>query len=196
MSLSTSLQTMTESLQNGPPPGGGSVAAVYGSLAIALVQMLAPLANAEPDLRAQAKRLEESLRALAAEDEAILKELLPFFSPGRPLGDEAQPVIRRAAQVPLAIAADCLAALRLCEALAKRLPSHALADLSVAAGGAYSGVKGAALISLTNAPLLAEESKRDAVVARLRALLKEASAQRKKINLFIEEQAPYRLLRP
>jgi hypothetical protein len=75
------------------------------------------------------------------------------------------------------------------------LPPHALADLAVAAGGAYSGVKGAALISLTNAPLLTEAAERDAVVARLRALSQEASAQQKKINRFIEEQTPYRLLR-
>ncbi len=195
MSLSMSLKNMTDSLQSGPPPGGGSVAAVYGSLAIALLQMLAPLANAEPELRVKAERLKAELHTLAAEDEAVLKELLPFFSPGRPLGDEAQPVIRRAAQVPLAIADACLAALRLCEALAKHLPPHALADLAVAAGGAYSGVKGAALISLTNVPLLAEAAERDEVAARLRVLSKAASAQQKKINRFIEEQTPYRLLR-
>jgi formiminotetrahydrofolate cyclodeaminase len=180
-----------------PAPGGGSVAALSGSLAAALVAMVCRLTADKP---AHAAREAEMLAAMKAADElaarlltgvdqdtdAYLRVVAAYRLPkGTP--EEAaerrlqiQAAIRGAAEVPLATAAACLEVLELATQVSRGFNSSAASDLGVAVQMAAAGVRGAALNVAINVPSLEDAAVSAAlqrraadVEARAEALVRE-----------------------
>ena len=144
-------------------PGGGSVAAVTGALASALVAMVARLTDRKKgyeqawELAAEAvrraDRLTTELQAAALEDvhsfEAYLAALrLPKRSPEERQARSAAVAAasRRATAAPLAIAGACAEVLTVAEGLAPVANRHAVSDIGAAAHLAAAAA-GAALLT-------------------------------------------------
>ena len=144
-------------------PGGGSVAAVTGALASALVAMVARLTDHKKgyeqawELAAEAvrraDRLTTELQAAALEDvhsfEAYMAALrLPKRSPEERQARSAAlaAATRRATAAPLAIAGACAEVLTVAEGLAPVANRHAVSDIGAAAHLAAAAA-GAALLT-------------------------------------------------
>ena len=146
-----------------PTPGGGSVAAVTGALAGALVAMVARLTDRKKGYEQawelagesvdRADRLTTELQAAALEDvrsfEAYMAALrLPKGSPEERQARRAAlaEATRRATAAPLAIAAACAEVLTVAERLAPVANRHAVSDIGAAAHLAAAAA-GAALLT-------------------------------------------------
>ena len=146
-----------------PTPGGGSVAALTGALASALVAMVARLTDRKKGYEqawelsaaatASADLLAAELQAAALEDvrafEAYMTALrLPKGSPEERQTRRAalKAATRRATAAPLAIAAACAEVLTLAERLAPVANRHAVSDIGAAAHLAAAAA-GAALLT-------------------------------------------------
>jgi glutamate formiminotransferase/formiminotetrahydrofolate cyclodeaminase len=176
-----------------PTPGGGSVAALAGSLASALATMVARLTigkakYAEHDARmrqaeAEAETLRRELFDLVQEDARAYEGFrsasrLSQRTPEevslreRALADAA----RNATSVPLRTAETCVKALAVAREVATYGNVNAVSDAGVAAWLARSGVEGAALnvrINLGDVP----EQERAGFTSRLEHALAQAREQ-------------------
>ncbi|MDE0445521.1 MAG: cyclodeaminase/cyclohydrolase family protein [Spirochaetaceae bacterium] len=178
-----------------PTPGGGSVAAVAGALASALVAMVARLTDRKKGYEQawelagesvdRADRLTADLQAGALEDvrsfEAYMAALrLPKGSPAERQARRAAlaAATRRATAAPLAIAAACAEILNVAERLAPVANRHAVSDIGAAAHLAAAAAGAALLtaeINLGSAPddgFFADARKQ---VAKLRSNVSETS---------------------
>jgi len=152
-----------------PAPGGGSVAALAGSLAAALSAMVANLTvgkkgyeKAWEELAGLAERAQEVkdrlMRAVDDDTDAFndLMEAmrLPKASDEQKAAREAAMELgyKKAAVVPLGTATACLEALELALAVAEKGNANSASDAGVAALMARAGVEGAGLNVLINLP--------------------------------------------
>ncbi|MBE3100491.1 MAG: glutamate formimidoyltransferase [Planctomycetes bacterium] len=150
-----------------PAPGGGSVAALAGSLAAALAAMVANLTVGkkayEPvwqelsDLAERAQQLKSLLARAVDEDTEAFNGVMAALR--LPKGTADQQAAREqalerayqdAARVPLSTARHCLAALSLAAEVARKGNINSASDAGVAALMARAGVEGAALNVLIN----------------------------------------------
>ncbi len=170
-----------------PVPGGGSVAALAGALAGALVSMVAnltvrapgrPAASRHPDagedadrgrlktLALEAQALKDRLLALVSEDSAAFEAVLAArrLAPGSHERDEAlRRATCRAAEVPAEAARLCARAATVASQVATLGNPRCLSDAGVAAAMALAGAEGATLNVLINLPDLQES---DGTLAR------------------------------
>jgi glutamate formiminotransferase/formiminotetrahydrofolate cyclodeaminase len=168
-------------------PGGGTVAAVSGSLAAALTRMVANLtvgkkayAAVEGEMReaeAAVGRLQEELLDLAVRDSAAFEAIMAAYRlPKRSEEEQAarrqavQSATREAARVPLATAERTVKVLEFLLRIAASGNVNALTDAFVAVGMAEAAVRGAAanvrvnVSSLEDATLAAQfQSQLDAL---------------------------------
>ena len=178
-----------------PTPGGGSVAAVTGALASALVAMVARLTDRKKGYEQawelaggsvdRADRLTADLQAAALEDvrsfEAYMAALrLPKGSPEERQARRAAlaEATRRATAAPLAIAAACAEILNVAERLAPVANRHAVSDIGAAAHLAAAAAGAALLtaeINLGSAPEGAFFAGARDQVAELRANVSKTS---------------------
>ena len=173
-----------------PTPGGGSVAALAGSLASALATMVARLTIGKPSYAEH----EATMREAEAQAETLCRELFDlvqedarayegFRSASRlsqrtpeevALRAKAQAdAARNATSVPLHTAEACVRALRVARDVAACGNKNAVSDAGVAAWLARSGAEGAALnvrINLGDVP----EAERQDFEARIERALAEA----------------------
>jgi glutamate formiminotransferase/formiminotetrahydrofolate cyclodeaminase len=175
-----------------PAPGGGSVAALAGSLAAALSAMVANLtvgrkgyethweelsglATCAQELKA---RLTRNIDADSAAFNRVMDAMrLPKGTPEQQ-ADRTAAVERanqEAAQVPLETARLSLGALRLAERVAAIGNRNSASDAGVAALAAWAAVEGAALNVLTNLPGIAEEASKTRYREEASRLVIEAS---------------------
>jgi formiminotetrahydrofolate cyclodeaminase len=155
-----------------PVPGGGSAAAVAGSIAAALVGMVVELSIGRPELaghEAELRRIGEeagsrrrSLLDLAERDAAAYAAVIAARRLARDTDDER--AIRHAAlaaatgeatSVPLETAESAAAVLELAARVAPLGNPHAVSDAGVAALLAAAAVRGALLNVRINLPYLA-----------------------------------------
>ena len=175
-----------------PVPGGGSASAVAGSLAAALVSMVAQLSRRQQLVahsrlhdwaEEEGHRLAARLLQLADEDAvaygtfaAALK--MPRSSPEE---SEARQVAKRraarvAAEVPLRTVEACLEVVKAAEALAGRCNLNASSDVAVASLLAEAAAEGAAENVRVNLPSLGDDPWATEVERRLEGLLDELQA--------------------
>jgi len=175
-----------------PAPGGGSVAALAGSLGAALATMVANLtigkrgheADWEP-LRALADRgqvVKDRLsRAVDEDTEAfngvIAAMRLPKGTPAEQAarGQALREAYEAASRVPLATAGLCLEAIGLALEAAERGNVSSVSDAGVAALVARAGVEGAGLNVLTNLASIGNERVEAEFRAEVDRLNREAS---------------------
>lgn len=169
-------------------PGGGSVAALMGAQAAALVSMVCHLtigkakyAEVEADMQAllvQAEALRAQLTAMIKADVDVFDRLMIAY--GLPKDTDAdkqqrstaiQLVLKEATEVPLACARACLEALTLSQQAAEKGSVAVISDAGAAAMAAYSGLKTAALNVYINTSSLKDRDFAEAKLAELNTLL-------------------------
>ncbi len=168
--------------RSSPAPGGGSVAALAGSLAAALVSMVAALTHGgDPQRRpaletlgAAAQSLKERLLVAIDEDSAAFDAIvaarrLPRSTEAQRTERDAaiQAATRRAIEVPLSVVEAAANLAELASEAAEIGLSAAMSDVGVAAWCARTAAEGAALNVRINLPGLPDAGERDAWSARL-----------------------------
>jgi formiminotetrahydrofolate cyclodeaminase len=156
-----------------PVPGGGSAAAIAGSLAAALVAMVAQLSRRQQlqehshlhdFAEAEGQRLAARLLQLADDDAAAYAAYATANRLPRSTQEESDlraAARRRAAkgasEVPLATVEACLSVVKTAEALAGRCNINASSDLAVASLLAEAAADGAAENVRVNLPAVGDE---------------------------------------
>jgi glutamate formiminotransferase/formiminotetrahydrofolate cyclodeaminase len=189
----TAARFVDEVSTESPAPGGGSVAALMGSLGAALATMVANLTvgkkgyeGAWADLAAMAERgqaLKDRLARAVDEDTDAFNRVMEAMR--LPKGTPEQQAERSravdaankaAADVPLQTARLCLEAIELADLAAKQGNRNSASDAGVAALASRAGVEGAALNVRINLAGIADEAFKASAATAAAAL--EADARR------------------
>lgn len=174
-----------------PAPGGGSMAALAGSLGAALAAMVANLSIGKPEFDAKyaelnslaekAQALKDQLLAAVDEDtqafNAVLEAMrLPKDTPEQQAArrEAMEAGYKHATQVPLRTAQLCREALDLCLTAAKAGNTAMLSDAGVGALMAHAGVRGAIYNVRINLPQVKDKNFVDGIKTQLATLLQEA----------------------
>lgn len=156
-------------------PGGGSAAALAGALAASMVCMVAAITlkkcpageerAALQDILDRGRDLIIGFERLGGEDMAAFEEVMRAFRLPRGSEEEKrrragaiQDALRRATEVPLETAGQCLATLELSLRAARAGNRNAVSDAGVAANLAAAALEAALLNVDINVPLLKDPS--------------------------------------
>lgn len=178
-----------EQLASGEPvPGGGSAAAIAGSLGAALVAMVAALSEGRPkyaehaalhaEAGASARELADRFLALSDEDsEAYAGFGVAMKMPKETDAEKAarsaalREAARAASLVPFRTVEACLEVVALAEALAGRSNRNASSDLEVSTLMAVAASRAAAANVYVNLPSIGDEQAAQDLLARTEALV-------------------------
>ncbi|HRY53642.1 MAG TPA: glutamate formimidoyltransferase [Spirochaetia bacterium] len=193
-----------EVARDSPAPGGGSVAALAGSLGAALAVMVANLTvgkkGYEPswaslsELAVRAQGVKAALLRAVDEDTAAFNLIMEAMK--LPKGGEAEKAAREAALqegykkaslVPLETARACLEAISLCALAAASGNASSVTDAGVGALMARAGAEGAVLNVLVNLGSVKDAAFAAELGARARALLEEADRRRDEAIGFVRK---------
>jgi len=188
MLVKTTVEEFMAQLAAGTPtPGGGSAAALAGSLAAALVQMVCDLTLGRDKFKAH----EEAVSAIRAKAEARRKDLLALVDRDAaaydevirarrlPKGTDAERRSRDealgranlfATETPMAAADACAALMALAVELAHKGNPNALSDVGTAAMLAYAGLRGGAMNVRINLGGIGDEQRAAKARERVRRL--------------------------
>jgi formiminotetrahydrofolate cyclodeaminase len=158
-----------------PVPAGGSVVALSGACAAALLALVCAVAqrhqaDALSEERRTAERLQKLLLKLVDEDAAAYHTFLAT----RRGSEERQTAINRVAATPLAIGRACVDVIALSHTLEQRTRGPMLGDVRAAQHLAQAGVRTAVDLAEQNLELQPDASARralEAEITRLRAAL-------------------------
>lgn len=175
-----------------PAPGGGSVAALAGSLCAALSAMVANLTVGKQgyekvwpemsDLAEKGQEIKDKLSKAVDEDTNAFNDLMEAMR--LPKGTPEQKVFRdkameegykKAAAVPLQTAKTCLEAMKVSLVAAQRGNANSASDAGVAALMARAGVEGAVLNVLINLGSIKDQAFKDSHVRECEGLKNESA---------------------
>ena len=168
-------QFLQELASSSPAPGGGSVAALSGSLGAALVAMVCRLtvdkpkyADVSEELRgilSEAEQLCQRLEDLVERDTEAFNGVMAAFRLPKETEDQRrerssaiQEATRRATDVPLEVLSASAQVLKLSQVVAAKGNVNSVSDAGVAAEMARAGARGAALNVQINLGGLKDES--------------------------------------
>lgn len=171
-----------------PTPGGGSAAAVIGSMGAALVGMVCNLTvgkksyeSVEDDMRATlaaAEDLRERLVFLVRADmEAFDRVMAAYALPKdnetlqQARSSAIQEALKGATDVPLACARACADVIRISRVAAELGNRNIISDAGVAVLAGYAGLKGAALNVYVNTAAIKDQAFVSEKLSELNALL-------------------------
>lgn len=172
-------------------PGGGSVAAIMGAMAAALLSMVCNLTiGKKNDLELEAEMsavlvaaesLRERLTGMVAEDIGAFDALMAAYAlpkqtdPQKAARSGAiQAALRRATEVPLACARSCAEVIALAQRAADKGNLNVISDAGVAALAAQAALRSAALNAYINAAAIKDRAFAQSRIAETEALLGEA----------------------
>jgi glutamate formiminotransferase/formiminotetrahydrofolate cyclodeaminase len=192
-----------------PAPGGGSIAALAGSLGAALASMVANLAQGGPDAEKDAKLIALAERAQVLKDQlmaAVDEDTNAFnaFMDARRLPDGTpdekarrqaamQAGLKIAIDVPLATAKASLAALELAGEAARLGKVASITDAAVGAQMAHAGVRGGIWNVVINLKDITDPAYVADMQAQCAALLEQSTAKLAEITGFIDQKLIERL---
>jgi len=192
-----------ELASNSPAPGGGSVAALSGAQGAALLSMVGELTAGKKgyeEVETAIKALGEKAAASAHElvrlmdvDTQVFNQVMAAFKMPKESDDEKaarttaiQSAYKAAADVPMAVAKECLEVLKLCpEAFAKG-NKNAASDVGVAAHSAWCGLKGALLNVLINLGGIKDQAYVDQARQQIKSITSEGQAIYEKVAPEVE----------
>lgn len=192
-----------------PAPGGGSIAALAGSLGAALASMVANLAQGAADAEKDAKLIALAERAQALKDQLMVAvdddtNAFNAFMDARRLPDgtpdekarrhEAmQAGLKIAIDVPLATAKASLAALELAGEAARLGKVASITDAAVGAQMAHAGVRGGLWNVIINLKDITDPAYVADMQTQCAALLEQSTAKLAEITGFIDQKLVDRL---
>ena len=188
-----------------PTPGGGSVAALNGSLAASLLCMVCNLTRGKERFRAveaevitllaEAEKARDRFSQLMDEDASAFDGVIAAYRMSKESDEERgrrkaaiQKGLKRAAQVPLETAKLGITTLELAEHLAGIGNPHAITDVGVAALLAEGAVWGSLLNVEVNARLLKDEGVRDDFIEEIGRMREQSSAIRELVLAEVKER--------
>ncbi|HEU4459274.1 MAG TPA: cyclodeaminase/cyclohydrolase family protein [Methylibium sp.] len=180
-------------------PGGGSAAAVMGSMGAALVSMVANLTigkkgyeAVEPQMKqllAESEALRKRLAGMVAEDIAAFDSLMAGYKMPKATDDEKavrsaaiQRGLKAATEAPLACARACAEGVRLAARAVEHGNLNVISDVGVGVLAAWAALRSAALNVHINAPQIKDRAWTDAALAELKALLDECGPLSERIH--------------
>jgi formiminotetrahydrofolate cyclodeaminase len=189
---------LAELASESPAPGGGSVSALAGSLAAALLSMVANLSAGVGDAEAVLKKsaaLKVSLeRDVDADTEAFNRVMGAYRLPKQTDGQKEkraqaiQQALQDAALHPLKVARRCLDVMKLCRWAVTSGNPHALSDAGVASLMAQSGIRGALYNVEINLKSIKDAEFKAEMEREREQILKEARALEEDIEEFLESR--------
>lgn len=189
-----------------PAPGGGSVAALSGTLGADLVSMVCRLSIGKKGLESFEGELEEILANAQSLSKNLLKRvdldteafngvMAAFKMPKENDDDKAarreaiQSAYKEAVQSPLGIASECLAVLTLAEKLVGKSNPNTLSDLGVASQQAYAGLEGAIMNVNINIPSIKDGDFVAAIASETSTFLVDGSRMRDAVHQYVSENS-------
>ena len=186
-------------------PGGGSVSALVGTLAAALVEMVVNLTVGKKGFEAQEAEMKkmgeeahsyrEALGATIAQDinayQGVMKAyLLPKATEEdkKNRKEEIQKALKRAADPPLFTAATSLKVLKLCQKAAEKGNPNTVTDAAVGALLAEAALQGGVFNVLVNLSALEEETTVKKMKQELKRLEAEGIKTRDKVLAQVKER--------
>ena len=192
-----------------PAPGGGSIAALAGSLGAALASMVANLAHGGPDakknetlvaLAERAQVLKDRLmEAVDADTQAfngfMAARRLPADTPDQKVARQAamQAGLKAAIEVPLVTAQASLAALELAAEAAHLGKVVSISDAAVGAQMAFAGVRGGVWNVVINLKDLTDAEYVARMEAETRDLLALATERLAALTAFVDQKLQDRI---
>lgn len=178
-----------ETASDSPAPGGGSVAALAGSLGAALSLMVANLTKdpkegetpaAMERIRAEGGRLLAELTGRVDEDTACFNGVMAAFKLPKATKEEKaarsaaiQTAMKGAASLPLSVAESCIQVMALSRDALKHGNPNAASDAAVSGRMAYAGMWGAVYNVRINMASIKDEAFNTALRARIGSALAE-----------------------
>ena len=189
-----------------PAPGGGSVAALSGTLGADLVSMVCRLSISKKGFESFESVLEEIFHNAQALSKSLLKRIdldteafngvMAGFKMPKETDDEkaarrdaVQVAYKEAVQSPLGIARECLAVLRLAENLGGKSNPNTLSDLGVASQQAYAGLAGAIMNVNINLPSIKDRDFVDATLSETSTFLEDGGKIRDAVHKYVSENS-------
>ncbi|NLN14581.1 MAG: cyclodeaminase/cyclohydrolase family protein [Tissierellia bacterium] len=198
-----------EAASGNPTPGGGSVSALAGSLGSALTQMVGNLTfykksfeeleeERQRELRENFQLLGsklENLCSIVDEDSRAFDDVLKAFKMPKDTEEERkrrsqaiQEGYKKALEVPLRCAEECLEVLRLQLPFAVDGNINAITDVGVGALLAYAGLEGALMNVRINLLSIKDEGYREDIRDRIREILEEGKRLRDELLRIVYER--------
>ncbi|MDD2420925.1 MAG: cyclodeaminase/cyclohydrolase family protein [Heliobacteriaceae bacterium] len=198
-------EVIAVSASSQPTPGGGSVSAMTGSFAAAMVAMVANLTvgkekfkDVEPQVQGLLTKVNAvigRLEDLVRQDMAAFAAYMAVFKLPKETAEEKaaraqalQDAAKEATEVPLAIAEACLAILQAAAELAPIGNKMAISDAGVGAYLAEASLKSALLSVDINLPVIKDAGYVAAATARRDALIAEAGQLKDKAVTVVAER--------
>jgi formiminotetrahydrofolate cyclodeaminase len=165
---------LDELASSAPAPGGGSVAALSGALGAGLISMVCNLTLGKPkyaavqdDISAILKKsegLRQELTDLLEEDVKAYSRLSQIMKMPRDTEEQKaaraalmDKALKAATDVPMRVAAACVAVMALCPSVAEKGNTNAVSDVGVGILMAEAGLRSAALNVLINLGFIKDE---------------------------------------
>jgi len=196
---------LDELASKAPTPGGGSAAAIIGSMGAALASMVCNLtvgkekyADVEGDLRT-ALEAAEVLRArlldMVNEDVRVFDAVMAAYALPRDSDADKtartgaiQRALREATEVPLACARACAELIDITEVVAHKGNPGVISDAGVAVLAAHAALRSAALNVYINTGAIKDRAFADACVAELETLLAQCGPATEAIYATVRER--------
>jgi len=196
---------LDELASKAPTPGGGSAAAIIGSMGAALASMVCNLtvgkekyADVEGDLRT-ALEAAEGLRArlldMVNEDVRVFDAVMAAYALPRDSDADKtartgaiQRALREATEVPLACARACAELIDITEVVAHKGNPGVISDAGVAVLAAHAALRSAALNVYINTGAIKDRAFADACVAELETLLAQCGPATEAIYATVRER--------
>jgi glutamate formiminotransferase/formiminotetrahydrofolate cyclodeaminase len=187
-----------------PAPGGGSVAALMGSLSGALAAMVANLTIGKKgykEVTEEMKRVAYDAQQLKArflkavdDDTKAFDAVMDAMRMPRKTDDEiakrdaaVEAATKNAIEVPLGVLRTCAGVLDVVEPVAERGNTNSASDAGVAALCARAGAGGAYLNVMINLPGISDEKYKKDTVAEAESILEAVNARAEAIDKKIKE---------
>tara|TARA_B100001758_G_scaffold195540_1_gene173251 strand:+ start:53 stop:1753 length:1701 start_codon:yes stop_codon:yes gene_type:complete len=189
---------LNELSTNSPAPGGGSVAALAGSLGAALSSMVASLTHEKKDMLnnkplmdeigVEAQELKDQLAILVEEDTQAFNKVMEANR--LPVSTDEEKSIKKenlenankyAIQIPLETAQKCLRVIELSELLVINGNPNSVSDVGVAAEVALAGLRGACMNIMINLSAVEDKTYCDSIQEQVDSFINSGQAIHKKV---------------
>ena len=189
---------LNELSTNSPAPGGGSVAALAGSLGAALSSMVASLTHEKKDMLnnkplmdeigVEAQELKDQLAILVEEDTQAFNKVMEANR--LPVTTDEEKSIKKenlenankyAIQIPLETAQKCLRVIELSELLVINGNPNSVSDVGVAAEVALAGLRGACMNVMINLSAVEDKTYCDSIQEQVDSFINSGQAIHKKV---------------